>query len=66
MENDKKKCANCTKDINIGSDIIRVEEGVSGLKGFIPLEKTMLFCCEKCLTDYFDMSNLPSIPRRVP
>jgi len=66
MENEKKKCANCTKDIDIGSDIIRVEEGVSGLKGFIPLENTMLFCCEKCLMDYFDMSNLPSLPGRVP
>lgn len=65
MEN-KKKCANCTQELNIGTDAIKVEEGVMGVKDFVPLEKVIFFCCEKCLVDYFDMSNLPSLPRRVP
>lgn len=65
MEN-KKKCANCNRELEIGMDAIRVEEGVTGTKGFIPLENVLFFCCEKCLRDYFDLSDLPSRPSRIP
>ena len=65
MEN-KQNCANCRRDLDIGVDVIRVDEGVVGTKGFVPLEGTMFFCCERCLRDYFDMGDLQSIPSRVP
>ena len=65
MEN-KQKCANCTRELDIGVDALQVEEGVMGTKGFIPLDKSLLFCCEQCLCDYFDLGDLPSVPRRVP
>ena len=65
MEN-KKTCANCRCELDIGVDVIKVDEGVIGVKDFVPLEKMQFFCCERCLKDYFDMSDLPSLPRRIP
>ena len=66
MEKEKSSCPNCRRPLEIGVDVICVEEGVIGMKGFIPLEKPMLFCCEKCLCDYYDLSDLPKVPKRIP
>ncbi len=66
MENEKSTCPNCRRPLDIGVDVICVEEGVIGMKGFIPLEKPMLFCSEKCLCDYFDLNDLPKVPKRIP
>ena len=63
---DKEACANCVRELDVGVDAIRVDEGVMGMKGFVPLEKTLLFCCEKCLIEYYDLGNLSSMPRRIP
>ena len=65
MEN-KKNCANCRRELDVGLDAIKVDEGVIGVKDFVPLEKMLFFCSEKCLMDYFDMSDLPSMPPRIP
>jgi hypothetical protein len=65
MEN-KKTCASCRRELDIGVDVIKVDEGVIGVKGFVPLEKMLFFCCERCLRDYFDLSGLPSLPPRIP
>ena len=65
MVNDKN-CANCRRDLGVGVDTIRVDEGVIGTKDFVPLDNTMFFCCERCLRDYFDMGDLPSMPPRIP
>jgi len=62
----KKLCANCQRELDVGVDAMRIDEGVIGMKGFVPLDKTMFFCCDKCIRDYFDLGDLPSIPRRVP
>ena len=61
-----KICANCIRELDIGTDVLRVEEGVIGTKGFIPLENTLYFCCERCLKDYFDTADLPNMPGRFP
>lgn len=62
----KKLCANCQRELDVGVDAMRIDEGVIGMKGFVPLDKTMFFCCDKCIHGYFDLGDLPSIPRRVP
>jgi hypothetical protein len=65
MENNKT-CANCVRELDMGTDVLKVDEGVIGPKGFIPLENALFFCCERCLRDYFDIGDLPSIPGRFP
>jgi hypothetical protein len=63
---EKKKCTNCIRQLDVGVDTIRVDEGVIGTKNFVPLDSTMFFCCERCLRDYFDMGDLPRVPVRIP
>ena len=62
---DKKTCANCQHDLDVGVDAIKVDKGVIGMRGFEPLE-TLLFCSENCLRDYYDLGDLPKAPRRIP
>ncbi len=64
MEN-KSTCANCQRELDVGVEAIRVDTGVIGMKGFVPLD-TLLFCCEKCMTEYHDLGSLPSVPKRIP
>jgi len=65
MKNDNV-CANCNRDLDIGLDAIKVEEGVVGTRGFVPLDHKLFFCCEQCLHEYFDLDDLPGLPRRIP
>ena len=62
----KRTCANCDRELGVGLDATKVDEGVIGTRGFVPLDKTMFFCCEECIKDYYDLSDLPSVPRRIP
>jgi len=64
MEN--KNCANCQHDLDVGREVTKMDEGVMGLKGFVPLDKTLFFCCEECVSAYFDVRGLPSMPKRIP
>ena len=63
---DKKTCANCRRELDVGVDAIRIDEGVIGMKDFVPLDKTTFFCWEECVSKYFDLSSLPSVPKRIP
>lgn len=62
----KKKCSQCQRTLDVGVDVIRVEEGVMGLKGFVSLDNVLFFCCEECVREYYDLSGLPSLPGRLP
>ena len=66
MVKEKMMCANCRRELHVGLDVIKVSEGVIGTRNFVPLDKTMFFCCEKCLRGYFDLDDLPSMPPRIP
>lgn len=61
----EKTCSNCNRQLEIGTDVIRADEGVIGMKGFIPLENVLFFCCERCLKEYFN-GDLPNLPGRIP
>jgi hypothetical protein len=63
---DEKTCANCKQELDIGVDAIRIDEGVIGMKDFVPLDKTLFFCSEDCISSYFDLGILPSVPKRIP
>jgi hypothetical protein len=60
-------CSNCRRELDVGTEVLRVEQGVIGTRSnFVPLGDEKLFCCEKCLRDYYDLDDLPSLPRRFP
>ena len=63
---EKSKCANCLRELDISVDTIQVSEGVMGMKGFVPLDKTLYFCRDDCLSDYYSTNGLPSMPKRIP
>jgi len=63
---DKHVCENCRRELDIGTDATRIEEGVMGMKGFVPSDKTMFFCSDECVHSYYDLSGLPSMPPRMP
>ena len=67
-EEKKLECASCRKEIDFGRDIIAVERGVNGPRGFVPLGETLFFCREMCVSEYFDNndSNRPKIKPRIP
>jgi hypothetical protein len=63
----KMTCSNCRRELDVGMEVIRVEQGVIGTRSnFVNLDDEKLFCCEKCLRDYYDLNDLPSAPSRVP
>ncbi len=47
------RCASCQQDLKEGQDIIGVQEGVVGARGFVPLEEMLILCSKECLTSYF-------------
>ena len=63
-----KRCAECGSDIFEGHDVLRVEEGVVGLRGFVTLDDEEFFCNERCLRRHFDedASSVGQLPRRIP
>jgi len=66
-ENNSIKCAACRTNLEEGMDVIQVEEGIIGLRGFVSLEKPLLFCSVDCLRDYFTPSKGGyKLPRRIP
>ena len=59
-------CTNCKRTLDLGVDALTVQEAVLGPRGIIPLGELLLFCSETCLMDYFDLSDLVEVQRRVP
>lgn len=67
METKKTICKNCHRELDIGVEVLRVEQGVIGTKkNFVNLDNEKLFCSEKCLRDYYDLGDLQSMPPRIP
>lgn len=63
------KCATCRRELNEGSDVFQVEEGIVGLSGFVPLDDAVVFCSVECLKEYFKASrgyDRWKAPDRVP
>jgi hypothetical protein len=67
METKKMTCKNCRRELDVGIEVLRVEQGVIGTKkNFVSLDHEKLFCCEKCLRDYYDLGDLPGLSARIP
>lgn len=60
-------CSRCRRTIDLGRDVMAVEQGVVGPRGFVPLEDPLLFCGEACLKGHFDDDgDIVEMPRRIP
>ena len=69
MEEQKLKtqtCTNCKRELDVGVEATKVNSGVIGMRGFVPLGDSQYFCCDNCVKDYFDLSDLQSMPPRLP
>lgn len=67
METKKTTCKNCRRDLDVGVEVLRVEQGVIGTRmNFVNLDDEKLFCCERCLRDYYDPDDLPTLPPKIP
>lgn len=67
--NAKLKCSECRRSIGYGADLIAAEKCVSGPRGIVPLGGRLVFCSETCVGHYYgdsDLSELPSLPPRIP
>ncbi|PHS12929.1 MAG: hypothetical protein COA78_07815 [Blastopirellula sp.] len=63
------KCDQCRKKIEYGKDVISVARGVIGPRSVIPLEEESHFCCEVCVSEFFDTApqrSLDRFPARIP
>lgn len=61
------KCTRCQRTLDLGIDVVSVEEGVIGPRGIVPLKEPSLFCGEDCVAGHFgDDTQVERLPRRVP
>jgi len=62
------KCATCGCGLNQGDEVLRLEEGIIGIRDFVPLGKAKLFCSDECLKGSFNGSQgrPKQLPRRIP
>ncbi len=58
------QCASCQQDLKEGMDVIGVQEGIIGSRGFVPLEEMLMLCSVECLRNYF--SDPKGYVQRVP
>jgi len=58
------RCAYCRTTLTLGLDVIAIQHGLVGPRGFIPLEEHALLCSDACLAHYIEPTE--EGPRRIP
>lgn len=53
-EHTKRRCVECHRAIEIGQEVIEVEQGVLGFRGTVPLRDRLTFCSRDCVRNYFN------------
>lgn len=60
------QCIVCQRELHTGFDVVELQEGVVGTRGFVPVADALLFCSESCLKGHLDDVAAPLFPRRMP
>lgn len=62
------RCVECKREIEIGQDLIPVEECVLGFNGPVPLEDVKMFCSWGCLKKFCNGNgdDVEKVSRRIP
>lgn len=64
---ESKKCVECQRVLELGVDVLCVEEGVIGPRGIVPLKDLLFFCSDPCVAEYFGAHvETTKLSRRVP
>lgn len=58
------RCASCRTTLALGLDVIAIQHGVVGPRGFVPLDEPDLVCSEECLAQY--PAPIEEAPHRIP
>lgn len=66
MEVRAMNCTNCRRELTQGNDVVTLQSGVIGPRGFICLEEQKYFCDDECLEAYICDSETEKRPRRIP
>jgi hypothetical protein len=59
-------CAQCRKELGVGSDVLSVQQGVVGTRGIVPLDEPVVLCSENCTRSYHDDGGAATLKRRRP
>lgn len=68
-KNPQPKCIECKQPLYLGDELIRLETGVLGGKGFValPTERTIHLCNSECARRYFiPEEDVVKMKRRIP
>ena len=65
-ETEEVRCRECQRELRMGENSMRVEWGVMGPRGFVPLGDPRFFCDYDCARSYFCDEPVEQRPRRVP
>ena len=66
MEEGNIECRTCRRDLEEGTNVLEVVEGIIGKLGFVSLGEKLLFCDFQCLRNYLDGSKGHILKRRIP
>ncbi len=59
-------CRTCRRELEEGTNVLEVQEGIIGKLGFVALGEKLLYCNFECLRDYLDGSKGQILKRRIP
>ncbi len=66
MEIRNTECHACRRELEEGTNVLEVQEGIIGKLGFVSLGEKLLFCNFECLRNYLDGSRGHVLKRRIP
>jgi hypothetical protein len=59
-------CKECRRELGLGVDVVIMQHGVIGPRGFVPLDDPVFFCDEDCLERFLSGEEVVKLPRRIP
>ena len=67
-EDERLKCTECHRQLDLGKELLTLEEAMVGPRGVVPLADPKVFCSAKCLRQYVNGNehDPQELQRRVP
>lgn len=67
-EEARPRCVQCHRALDLGTDLVGIQQGVLGPRGFVQLEERKLLCSDTCAENYVcnGKTEVHEMPRRIP